>query len=111
MTGYLVVPTLTALTAENQPFEQFWAASCESWAKLCPRRVGTRDRQRMSLSIILSDCPRLTDGNIFKDAGAKAAHRPAINLGERYAVGETRRRRHTIRRRDDFQNHAGDSFL
>jgi hypothetical protein len=33
MTGYLVVPTLTALTAENQPFEQFWAASCESWAK------------------------------------------------------------------------------
>jgi site-specific recombinase XerD len=33
MTGRLVVPTLTALTAENQPLAQFWAASCESWAK------------------------------------------------------------------------------
>jgi len=32
MTGHLVVPTLTALTAENQPLAQFWAASCESWA-------------------------------------------------------------------------------
>jgi hypothetical protein len=39
MTGHLVVPTLTALTAENQPLAQFWAASCESWARLTPFAV------------------------------------------------------------------------
>jgi hypothetical protein len=31
MTRHLVVPTLAALTAENQPLGQFRAASCESW--------------------------------------------------------------------------------
>ena len=49
MTGHLVVPTLTALTAKNQPFEQFWAASCESWAKGTDRNteeVRQRERQR-----------------------------------------------------------------
>ena len=34
MTRHLVVPTLAALTAENQPLGQFRAASCESWAKV-----------------------------------------------------------------------------
>ena len=52
MTGYLVVPTLTALTAENQPFEQFWAASCESWVNaeylVFILVVGLKDEGRMT---------------------------------------------------------------
>ena len=34
MTRHLVVPTLAAHTAENQPLGQFRAASCESWVNL-----------------------------------------------------------------------------
>jgi hypothetical protein len=40
MTRHLVVPTLAAHTAENQPLGQFRAASCESWASAAAQFLG-----------------------------------------------------------------------
>jgi hypothetical protein len=48
MTRHLVVPTLAALTAENQPLGQFRAASCESWVSgdVAPLLAFLRELQR-----------------------------------------------------------------
>jgi hypothetical protein len=51
MTSNLVVPTLTALTAENQPLEQFWAASCERWVKIALSQFCFEAAHRVSFDV------------------------------------------------------------
>ena len=87
MTGYLVVPTLTALTAENQPFEQFWAASCESWAsgyggayaearRICAQASG--DAARRQVELMASEDERValmaTEAVLNRGAGKPRDH-------------------------------------